>query len=140
MCFEELILQRSRAGAISKAWHAGRYDRTLLGIFQVGDLTSVVEEAGAEVVILEEPEHLTWYHHGPRWTEKFSHVVSTDPAHDRAGFHPVPLSNSCFLNLPRCCNFSASSTMQHPQQQCIAFRACYCRLVLPLRVISCGIN
>ncbi len=55
--------------------HAGRYDRTLLGIFQVGNLTSVAEEADAEVVILEEPEHLTWYHHGPRWTEKFSHVV-----------------------------------------------------------------
>ena len=59
-------------GAISTAWRAGRYDRTLLGIFQVGNLTSVAEEAGAEVIILEEPEHLTWYHHGPRWTEKFS--------------------------------------------------------------------
>lgn len=57
---------------------AGRYDRTLLGIFQVGNLTSVVEEAQAEVVILEEPEHLTWYHHGPRWTEKFDHVVSAE--------------------------------------------------------------
>ncbi len=66
---------------VNTAWNAGRYDRTLLGIFQVGNLTSVVEEAGAEVVILEEPEHLTWYHHGPRWTEKFSHVVSTTPPH-----------------------------------------------------------
>jgi len=53
----------------------GRYDRQLLGIFQLGDLTSIVEEAKADVVILEEPEHLTWYHHGPRWSERFKHVV-----------------------------------------------------------------
>lgn len=54
----------------------GRYDRTMLGIFPVGDLTRVVMECKADVVILEEPEHLTWFHHGPRWTECFEHVVS----------------------------------------------------------------
>lgn len=54
---------------------AGRYDRTMLGIFPVGDLTSIAAGASAEVVILEEPEHLTWFHHGPRWTERFNHVV-----------------------------------------------------------------
>ena len=54
---------------------AARYDKFLLGVFPVGDLTEVVAAAGADAVILEEPEHLTWYHHGPRWTERFDHVA-----------------------------------------------------------------
>ena len=35
----------------------------------------VVPAHERDVVILEEPEHLNWYHHGKRWNDEYSHVV-----------------------------------------------------------------
>jgi len=58
-------------------WYPGVYEEFLGAVIQRSrvDLTSVVPAAERDVAILEEPEHINWYHTGEQWTRAFAHVV-----------------------------------------------------------------
>ncbi|XVF73253.1 hypothetical protein PTKIN_Ptkin12aG0186700 [Pterospermum kingtungense] len=44
-------------------------------ILPVGDISEIIPDEEADIAVLEEPEHLTWFHHGKRWKTKFRLVI-----------------------------------------------------------------
>lgn len=57
-------------------WYPAKYAPLLGCIIQdIDDITDIVPPHEQDAVILEEPEHLNWYHHGRRWTDVYKHVV-----------------------------------------------------------------
>ncbi|KAK6162380.1 hypothetical protein DH2020_002221 [Rehmannia glutinosa] len=57
-------------------FYPGRFSLHKRSILALGDITEVIPDEEADVAVLEEPEHLTWLHHGKRWKIKFRLVIS----------------------------------------------------------------
>lgn len=57
------------------SFYPGKFSKSRRSIIPAGDTSQFIPSRDADIAILEEPEHLNWYHHGKRWTDKFNHVV-----------------------------------------------------------------
>ena len=58
-------------------WYAAEYVDRLGSLLQKCgvDVSAVVPPEERDVAILEEPEHLNWFHHGKQWRQAYTHVV-----------------------------------------------------------------
>ncbi|URE24269.1 digalactosyldiacylglycerol synthase 2 [Musa troglodytarum] len=59
----------------SASEHDIYFSRDKRSILPVGDITETIPDEEADIAVLEEPEHLNWYHHGRRWKTKFRQVI-----------------------------------------------------------------
>ncbi|KAM0853984.1 hypothetical protein ACQ4PT_050729 [Festuca glaucescens] len=57
------------------SFYPGKFSEERRSIIPIGDTSQFISSKEADIAILEEPEHLNWYHHGKRWTDKFNHVI-----------------------------------------------------------------
>ncbi|OAY76521.1 Digalactosyldiacylglycerol synthase 1, chloroplastic [Ananas comosus] len=57
------------------SFYPGKFAKERRSIIPAGDTSQFIPSKEADIAVLEEPEHLNWYHHGKRWTDKFNHVI-----------------------------------------------------------------
>ncbi|KAI4295048.1 hypothetical protein MLD38_040686 [Melastoma candidum] len=56
-------------------FYPAKFSTDKRSILPVGDIAEIIPDDVADIAVLEEPEHLTWYHHGKKWKVKFRLVV-----------------------------------------------------------------
>ncbi|RCV45902.1 hypothetical protein SETIT_9G490800v2 [Setaria italica] len=61
--------------SFSIKFYPGKFSTEMRSILPVGDITECIPDEVADIAVLEEPEHLNWYHHGRRWKNKFRRVI-----------------------------------------------------------------
>lgn len=63
------------SSGFSIQFYPGKFSIEKRSILAVGDISEIIPDEVADIAVLEEPEHLTWYHHGKRWKTKFRLVI-----------------------------------------------------------------
>jgi len=56
-------------------FYPSRYDSDRGSILPLGDITRYFSPEESDIAVLEEPEHLTWYHNGANWRHRFKLIV-----------------------------------------------------------------
>lgn len=79
-------------------WYEARFVEQVRSIFPAGDVSAQLVDARRDVLILEEPEHLCWYHNGQRWPELYQHVVGI--VHTNYRVYLAALGYEGFLGSP----------------------------------------
>ncbi|XP_009762427.1 digalactosyldiacylglycerol synthase 2, chloroplastic-like [Nicotiana tabacum] len=75
-CVHQWVEERTGfASNFSIRFYPGKFSLEKRSILALGDITVIIPDDEADVAVLEEPEHLTWFHHGKRWKKKFRLVV-----------------------------------------------------------------
>jgi hypothetical protein len=62
-------------GRLQLRWYGARYHASKGSVLALGDLTQHFGPGESGVCVLEEPEHLNWYHHGERWCGRWQLVI-----------------------------------------------------------------
>lgn len=61
---------------INIRFYEGVYSKDFGSILPLGDITTIFSnDEVKDIVVLEEPEHLTWFHTGKRWTNLFKFCI-----------------------------------------------------------------
>ncbi|KAL5217373.1 hypothetical protein ABZP36_018057 [Zizania latifolia] len=61
--------------SFSIKFYPGKFSKEMRSILPAGDITECIPDEVADIAVLEEPEHLNWYHHGRKWKNKFRRVI-----------------------------------------------------------------
>src|ERR1041385_6044473 len=60
---------------IARSFLMLQFSKEMRSILPVGDITDCIPDDVADIAVLEEPEHLNWYHHGRTWKIQFRRVI-----------------------------------------------------------------
>ncbi|TYG40851.1 hypothetical protein ES288_D12G126800v1 [Gossypium darwinii] len=74
-------------------FYPGKFAVDKRSIIPVGDILEIISNEEADIAVLGEPKHLTWFHHGKRWKTKFRLYVKREKNGRLLAFLPKYLNS-----------------------------------------------